>query len=89
MTLAVPEEEWAVFETMSLDKLARHISRWIAKVDLSKYPKSPRGPKKPKRKLPNAQFQHVATSRLLEKERLAKKRKAKRAKQLIQKTSGP
>lgn len=89
MTLAVPEEEWDEFQTMSLDKLAQHISRWIAKADLSKYPKSPRGPKKPKRKLPNAQFQHVATSQLLEKERLAKKRKAKRAKQLTQKTSGP
>jgi hypothetical protein len=89
MTLAVPEEEWAKFQTMSLDKLAQHISRWIAKVDLSKYPKSPRGPKKPKRKLPNAQFQHVATSKLLEKERLAKERKAKRDKQLTQKTNDP
>lgn len=89
MTLAVPEQEWSAFQTMPPAKLATLLTRWISKADLSKYPKSPRGPKKPKRKLPNAQFQHVATSRLLEKQRLAKKRTAKRAKQLTHQKSGP
>src|SRR5262249_27802743 len=77
MMIALPPENWAVFQTMSLAAFAAQIRRWADSADLNNYPKHPRGPKKPKRKLANAQFQHVSTAKLLNEQRLRKKRKRK------------
>jgi hypothetical protein len=73
MMVALPPEEWRVFQTMSLAKFAAQLRHWASTADLDNYPKHPRGPKKPKPKRPNAQFQHVATVKLLEQHRLERK----------------
>jgi DDE family transposase len=77
MMIALPPENWVVFQTMSLAAFAAQIRRWAGATDLNNYPKHPRSPKKPKRKLPNAQFQHVSTAKLLDEQRLRKQRKRK------------
>jgi hypothetical protein len=58
---------------MSLAKLANQLQQWGKDAGLSRYPKHPRGPKKPKAKIPNAQSKHVATRKMLEKQSLSKK----------------
>jgi len=78
MMIALPPENWVVFQTMSLATFAAQLRRWAGGADLDDYPKHPRGPKKPKRKLANAQFQHVSTAKLLNEQRLQKKRKRKK-----------
>lgn len=65
MMVATPPEEWQRFATMTPHAFAAQLRRWAATVDLTRYPKQRRGPKKPKPKPPNAQFQHVSTARLL------------------------
>jgi IS4 transposase len=70
MMIALPPEQWAVFQTMSLAKFAAQLRRWAATVDLGRYPKYPRGPKKPQPKRPNAKFQHVSTAKLLAEKQL-------------------
>ena len=69
MMIALPPKEWEVFQTMSKAKLAAQLCQWARGADLGSYPKHPRGPKKPKSQRPNAQFQHVSTAKLLEKQR--------------------
>jgi Transposase DDE domain len=69
MMIALPPKEWEVFQTMSKAKLAAQLCQWARGADLGSYPKHPRGPKKPKNQRPNAQFQHVSTAKLLEKQR--------------------
>ena len=66
MMVALPPEEWQVFQTMSLPKFAAQLRHWASTADLDNYPKHPRGPNKPKSKRPDAQFHHVATAKLLE-----------------------
>jgi len=65
MMIALPSEDWTVFQTMSAARLASYLRRWARTADLKNYPKHPRGPKKPKVRCPNAQFKHVATAELL------------------------
>jgi len=65
MMVALPPPKWRVFQTMPAVELVKHLCRWAQAADLSKYPKSSRGPKKPRPKRPNAQFQHVSTAKLL------------------------
>jgi hypothetical protein len=77
MMVALPPTKWKEFQTMSTALLADHLLRWARKIDLSRYPKHSRGPKKPKQKLPNAQGKHVATSRLLKPESSPNQRKRK------------
>ena len=84
MMIALPPENWVVFQTMSLAAFVAQLRRWARAADLDNYPKHPRGPKKPKRKLANAQFQHVSTAKLLIEQRLQKNRKRKKLS-----TSGP
>jgi Transposase DDE domain len=72
MMIALPPEEWEVFQTLSTVALAAQLSRWARKADLRRYPRNPRGPKKPVQKRPNAQFQHVSTWKLLEERRQQK-----------------
>lgn len=79
MMVALPPENWTLFQSMSPAQLAAHLRRWAGAADLSKYPKHPRGPKKPQPKRPNAQFQHVSTAKLLaeKKSRLTKHKSKK------------
>ena len=65
MMIALPAEDWEIFQTMSAAGLTGHLRRWARTADLKHYPKHPRGPKKPKTRRPNAQFKHVATAELL------------------------
>lgn len=65
MMIALPPEEWTIFQDMSPARMAKQLSQWARNADLTGYPKHTRGPKKPKAKRPNAQFQHVATAKRL------------------------
>ncbi len=65
MMIALPSEDWEIFQTMSAARLVSYLRRWARTADLKNYPKHPRGPKKPKARCPNAQFKHVATAELL------------------------
>lgn len=75
MMVALPPENWEDFQALRPTTLAAHLRRWARAADLGNYPKHPRGPKKPQPRRPNAQFQHVATAKLLEQQRIKPKRK--------------
>ena len=77
MMVALPTEKWVKFQALTSPELARQLIRWARDADLTRYPKTSRGPKKPKPKRPNAQFQHVATAKLLDPKRFPQKRKRK------------
>lgn len=65
LLIAVPPAEWQVFQTLTAAELAAVLRQWAARVDLERYRKQRCGPKKPRPARPRAQFQHVATARLL------------------------
>jgi hypothetical protein len=69
MMVALPPEKWEIFQKLGVAAMATQLKRWAHSADLANYPKHPRGPKKPNRKRPNAQFQHVSTWKLLEERR--------------------
>jgi hypothetical protein len=77
MIVALPPIQWNSFQTLSPAALAKQLLSWARAADLHRYQKQSRAPKPPKRKLPNAQARHVATSRLLENHRLQNQRKRK------------
>jgi len=77
MMVPLPPAKWEVFQTMTTKAMAAQLKRWARCVDLENYPKHPRGPKKPQRNRPNAQFQHVSTWKLLEERRQKKRSKPK------------
>lgn len=78
MMVALPPEEWRVFQPMRPTDLAKHLRHWARAANLENYPKHLSGPKKLKQKPPNAKFQHVATAKLLEQKRLGKNRTQKK-----------
>jgi len=66
MLIAIPEKEWAVFTQISSVELASILLHIAVYVDLKRYKKNPRGPKKPR--LERNQFKghpHVSTAKLL------------------------
>ena len=66
MLIAVPQIEWTLFTQASSAELASILLNMAAYVDLKKYKKHPRGPKKPR--MERNQFQghpHVSTGKLL------------------------
>jgi hypothetical protein len=66
MMIAVPEQHWTIFRDMSDAKLAKILKDLAANVQLSKYRKHPRGPKKPpakRKKYTNGG--HASTAKLL------------------------
>ncbi len=67
MTIAlVPDEEWAVFQTMSRVKLVEVLLQLAGNINLSKFRKSRRGVKKPPVKRNKySKYPHVSTARLL------------------------
>jgi hypothetical protein len=74
MMIAIPEEHWEVFATMTTAQLVRVLKELAKKVDLSKLKKHTRGPKKPKpRRQRKRGVTHVATARILAKRKAASK----------------
>jgi IS4 transposase len=68
MMIAIPEEHWQEFATMTSGALGRVLKELAARVRLERLRKHPRGPKKPVTKKPkNNKEPHVSTARLLEK----------------------
>jgi hypothetical protein len=66
MMIAIPEDEWRIFQTMSTKRFIRILQQLVGKVDLAKFRKHKRGPKKPRQKRThNSKQPHVSTARLL------------------------
>lgn len=77
MMIAIPEDEWVVFQRMSPRELSPLLKQFAAAVRLSEYRKQPRGPKKPRpKRTSGAKARHVSTAKLLirRKTELAKNR---------------
>lgn len=67
MMVAIPVEEWEHFQTMTTVLFAQILLQMAANVNLKKFKKSRRGPKKPKTKRDQyTKHPHVSTARLLE-----------------------
>ena len=66
MMIAIPEEQWQVFATMTAAQLAKVLKALARNVDLAKLQKHPRGPKKPKPQRRRSRcVTHVSTARIL------------------------
>jgi hypothetical protein len=66
MRIAIPEDEWVVFQEMTPPELAGVLVELAAAVRLPAYQKHARGPKKPKpKKQSGAKIKHVATAKIL------------------------
>lgn len=66
MMIALPDEDWVGFGTMSTASFVAELRRMASCVTLSKYRKHPRGPKKPApKKRHDKRHPHVSTARLL------------------------
>jgi IS4 transposase len=66
MMIAIPEDEWVVFQGMSPRELSPLLKQFAAAVRLSEYRKQPRGPKKPRpKRTSGAKDRHVSTAKLL------------------------
>ena len=66
MRLAIPEEDWEIFATMDLDAFSKMLLQLSEKVNLSRYKKHKRGPKKESiRSKAEKGKPHVSTARLL------------------------
>jgi len=48
LEMAVDETAWMPYQTLTPRRLARQLLKWAKQVDLNRYPKKKRGPKKPK-----------------------------------------
>jgi IS4 transposase len=68
MTIAVPDTAWRIFHRLTNDQLADLLKELAGNVNMSKFRKHPRGPKKPPpQKRSGAKSKHVSTARVLEK----------------------
>jgi len=66
MMIALPDEEWVGFGTMSLAAFVAELTRIASYATLAAYRKHPRGPKKPPpKKIADKKTPHVSTARLL------------------------
>jgi hypothetical protein len=66
MIIAIPEDEWSRFQRMSTERFIQTLQQLAAKVDLAKFRKHKRRPKKPSQKrTQNSKQPHVSTARLL------------------------
>lgn len=66
LAIAVPEETWSEIGSWSVERMSQWLMSLAKRTKLSRYPKSKRGPKKPKtRRTRFADKKHIATSRLL------------------------
>jgi hypothetical protein len=66
MIIAIPEDDWSRFQQMSTERFIQILQQLAGKVDLAKFRKHKRGPKKPRQKrTQNANQPHVSTAKLL------------------------
>jgi hypothetical protein len=66
MMIAVPEQKWSIFQTMSMEAFTRTLLQLANKVNLAKFKKHKRGPKKPQPKRSrDSNRPHVSTAKLL------------------------
>jgi hypothetical protein len=66
MLIALPDEEWCPFRTMTTAEFVAELIRIASHATLSRYRKHPRRPKKPSpKKVYDQQTPHVSTARLL------------------------
>jgi hypothetical protein len=66
MMIAIPAPHWALFRDFSDQEFASALHELASSVDLSKYQKHPRGPKKkPPERAPYQNGQHVSTAKLI------------------------
>jgi hypothetical protein len=66
MMIAIPDDQWIVFQQMSIPELVTVLQKLSENVRLSRFRKHPRGPKKPQPKRKSCKNSpHVATARLL------------------------
>lgn len=66
MMIALPPAEWTAFQTLSVSELAEFLREVASQVWLAKYPRTVRGPKKPRPKRTSGKIDHhVSTARLL------------------------
>lgn len=66
MVIAVPPSKWKVFRRMNARNFGRELRRIASGVDLRRYKKHPRGPKKPvPKRVRYKNKKHVSTARLL------------------------
>lgn len=74
MGIALPEQEWEPFHTMSLARFVEMLKELARRVDLARYKRSRRGPKKPRPARTGSKYKpHVSTARLLANRRNKKK----------------
>jgi hypothetical protein len=66
MTIAIPDDDWVVFRQYNQREFVKFLKQLSKNINLSRFKKHPRGPKKPvaKRKT-DSKHPHVATARLL------------------------
>jgi hypothetical protein len=68
MMIAVPDRYWVVFRRLEVDAFAAVLKELATRIDLRRFRKHPRGPKKPPpKKISGAKICHVATARILAK----------------------
>jgi hypothetical protein len=66
MTIAIAEDEWSIFQQMSTAKFIQVLQHLAGKVNLAKFRKHKRGPKRPRQERSrNPKQPHVSTARLL------------------------
>jgi IS4 transposase len=66
MMIAIPPHEWAIIQTLSIKQFAKLLRELASHVNLARYRKHPRGPKKPpSKKSKYRNGGHVSTYRLL------------------------
>jgi len=66
MMIAIPDEEWRIFRKMSTKRFIQILQQLAGKVDLAKFRKHKRGPKKPRQeRTRNPKQPHVSTAKLL------------------------
>jgi len=67
MLVALPKERWDKFESIPASKFSREVRAIVMGMDLSRYRKSVRGPKKkPPKRTNNHDSVHVSTKRILD-----------------------
>jgi DDE family transposase len=70
MLVAVPKDEWVVFHDLPPERMGQFLKRLAGAIRLDEYRKQPRGPKKPRpERQSGAEIKHVATSKLLKKQK--------------------
>jgi hypothetical protein len=68
MMLAVPARHWRIFRTMEDAAFTEVLRQLATNIDLAKFQKHPRGPKKPRpKRASGAKIKHVATARIIAK----------------------